>query len=84
MAAEIMGHGVLFYFKKPEFEERIPIAFLDKYDWLHGNPESVDVLLFDVDPKLISKTGLSLEEIVREVLDFVNEFVNCKGKISER
>jgi hypothetical protein len=79
-----MGHGVIFYFEIDGRENRLPVAFLDEYRWLHENPESVDVLLFELEPTRIAETGLNKDEIVEEVLGFVKEFLESKGAKKSR
>jgi len=74
-----MGHGVIFYYEISGPENRLPVAFLDEYRWLHGTPESVDVLLFDLDPALVAQTGVDGDQIVAAVMDFLKEFIRNKG-----
>jgi len=79
-----VGHGVLFYFEKLGREKRIAVAFIEDYKWLHEKPESVDVLLFEIEPARALQTGLTTDEIVDEVLDFVKEFLESKGETLKR
>ncbi len=79
-----MGHGVIFYYEKTGSENRIPVAFLKEYDWFHGSPESVDVLLFDLDPALVTQAGDDGDQIVKEVMDFIPEFLESKGNNKSR
>lgn len=79
-----MADGVIFYYEKAEHEKRIPVAFLKDYEWLHGKPKCVDVLLFELDPSQIAEAELEKDQIVEEVLRFVKEFLESKGTRKSR
>ncbi len=38
------GHGVEFYTSEPKPGDK-PLAFLDGYEWLHGDPETVEIMI---------------------------------------
>jgi len=74
------GHGVLFYYEKLGRDKRLAVAFIENYEWLHKNQETVTVHLLKVEPTEVAAMGASLDEVVQEVLTFVKEFLESKGK----
>lgn len=74
------GHGVLFYYEKYGRDKRLAVAFVENFEWLHQNPETVTVHLLKVDPAQLVAIGESSDEIAKEVLSFVKEFLESKGK----
>jgi hypothetical protein len=79
-----MVDGVIIYYEKAGREKRILVAFLKDYEWLHGKPKCVDVLLFELDPTQVAETELKKSQIVEEVLGFVKEFLESKGTRKSR
>lgn len=83
-SVDSMGHGVLFCYSVGGEENKIPVAFLDEYRWLHGDPESVNLLLFALDQSKVLETGLSENDILSKVIQFVTKFIEHKGKIKRQ
>src|SRR5690606_18206921 len=60
------GHGVDFFAGDPFTEDAVLIAVVRGFDWLHGNPKTVDVGIrkpgADFGPSFLEETRASIEE----------------------
>ena len=68
------GHGVLFIY----LPIKKAVAFVEGYEWLHGDPENVVVELLKNSSDLFKEYNLDGIFVTKKVKDTINYFLNNK------
>lgn len=78
------GHGVLFYHDdfSVKSKERVPVAFIEGYDWLHKPEEEIVIQILppDSEHRLFENTLLPSRKIINEIKDGIKYFLKYKRK----
>jgi hypothetical protein len=75
-----LGHGVCFHDRKREREEDL-VAFVDGFEWLHGNPRQVTIRCIKTDKLTTSRT---LNAFKRVIEDYVRRKEVPSGMLTRR
>ena len=69
------GHGVLFIY----IPIKKAVAFVEGYEWFHGNPKNVVVEILENSSVLFEKFNVDGDYVIKHAKDTVKYFLNNKG-----
>lgn len=71
------GHGVeIYYAKNHDRSDRLLLAFVVEFKWMHGTSDTVDVQILSPESHEITKRGLEGSAIIAEIKKSLTWYLN--------